>query len=57
MVAESGIDLEVWIRAMETPRQALYYFQPAELLALKLATVMDDAKSRGDIRCIESVLS
>ena len=50
MLAENGIDLEVWIRAMETPRQELYYFQPAELLALKLATVMDDAKSRGDIR-------
>jgi hypothetical protein len=43
-----GVDLEVWIRAMETPREELYYFQPAELLALKLATVMDDSKSRVD---------
>ena len=45
---DMGIDLEVWIRAMETPREELYYFQPTELLTLKLATVVDDAKSRGD---------
>ena len=45
---DMGIDLEVWIHAMETPREQLYYFQPAELLALKLATAMDE--SRGDIR-------
>jgi hypothetical protein len=50
MLAENGIDLEVWIRAMETPRQELYYFQPGELLALKLATVRGDSKSGGDIR-------
>jgi hypothetical protein len=43
---DMGIDLEVWIHAMETPREELYYFQPAELLALKLATVVDDGKSR-----------
>lgn len=50
MLAENGIDLEVWIRAMETPRQELYYFQPGELLALKLATVRGNSKSGGDIR-------
>jgi hypothetical protein len=43
---DMGIDLEVWIHAMETPREELYYFQPAELLALKLATAVDDSKSR-----------
>jgi hypothetical protein len=43
---DMGIDLEVWIHAMETPREELYYFQPSELLALKLATVDDDGKSR-----------
>ncbi len=43
---DMGIDLEVWIHAMETPREELYYFQPAELLALKLATVVDDGKFR-----------
>jgi hypothetical protein len=26
MLAENGIDLEVWIRAMETPRQELLLF-------------------------------
>jgi hypothetical protein len=44
---DMGIDLGMWIHAMETPREELYYFQPAELLALKLATVMDNSKSRG----------
>ena len=43
---DMGIDLALWIHAMETPREELYYLQPAELLALKLATVVDDGKSR-----------
>lgn len=33
---EMDVDLEVWVRAMETPREKLYYFKPAEMLALKL---------------------
>jgi hypothetical protein len=41
---DMGIDLAAWIHAMETPREELYYFQPAELLALKLATVVGDSK-------------
>jgi hypothetical protein len=45
---DMGVDLEVWIHAMETPREELYYFQPTQLLTLKLATVVDDAKSRGE---------
>jgi hypothetical protein len=35
---DMGIDLEVWVHAMETPKERLYYFKPAELLTLKLAT-------------------
>lgn len=35
---DMGVDLEVWMRAMETPRDALYYFKQGELLSLKLAT-------------------
>ncbi len=35
---DMGIDLEVWVHAMETPRDELYYFKRDELLALKLAT-------------------
>ena len=33
-----GIDPRVWISAMETPPQAMFYFTPAELLEFKLAT-------------------
>ena len=33
-----GIDQLVWIHAMETPKDELFYFKPAELLSLKLAT-------------------
>jgi hypothetical protein len=35
---DMGVDLEVWIHAMETPKERLYYFKPAEMLTLKLAT-------------------
>jgi hypothetical protein len=35
---DMGIDSMVWIHAMETPKDELFYFKPAELLSLKLAT-------------------
>jgi hypothetical protein len=35
---DMGIDLEVWVRAMETPKEQLYYFKAEELAKLKLAT-------------------
>jgi hypothetical protein len=35
---DMGVDLEVWVHAMETPSERLFYFRPEELLALKLAT-------------------
>ena len=35
---DMGIDSLVWIHAMETPRDELFYFKPDELLTLKLAT-------------------
>jgi hypothetical protein len=35
---DMGVDLEVWVHAMETPSERLFYFRPDELLALKLAT-------------------
>jgi hypothetical protein len=35
---DMGINQLVWIHAMETPKDALFYFKPAELLSLKLAT-------------------
>jgi hypothetical protein len=33
-----GVDLGVWVHAMETPKEELYYFKSEELLSLKLAT-------------------
>ena len=42
---DMGVDLGVWVHAMETPKNALYYFKPAQLLSLKLATTTTaDAK-------------
>ena len=35
---DMGVDPEVWIRAMETPSERLFYFRSNELLDLKLAT-------------------
>jgi len=35
---DMGIDLEVWVHAMETPKEQLYYFKADELAKLKLAT-------------------
>ncbi len=35
---DMGVDLGVWVHAMETPKEELFYFTPDELLALKLAT-------------------
>lgn len=43
---EMGIDLGVWVHAMETPSAELYYFKPAEMRELKLATQVDEAKAR-----------
>lgn len=41
---DMGVDLGVWIHAMETPKEQLYYFKPEELLSLKLATGTERAK-------------
>jgi hypothetical protein len=35
---DMGVDGQVWVHAMETPANELFYFRPDELLALKLAT-------------------
>lgn len=35
---DMGVDSQVWVHAMETPANELFYFKPDELLALKLAT-------------------
>lgn len=41
---DMGVDLGVWVHAMETPKNSLYYFKPDELLALKLTTVTSRPK-------------
>lgn len=43
---EMGIDLGVWVHAMETPRDELYYFKPDELMSLKLATSAEKPAKR-----------
>jgi hypothetical protein len=35
---DMGVDPQVWVHAMETPKEQLYYFKPDELIVLKLAT-------------------
>ncbi len=37
-LAEMGVDLRLWVHAMETPKEQLYFLKPDELLSLKLAT-------------------
>ncbi|MEO6395998.1 MAG: ATP-dependent Clp protease proteolytic subunit [Devosia sp.] len=37
-VADMGVEQEVWLHALETPPERLYYFSADELVALKLAT-------------------
>lgn len=43
---DMGVDLEVWVHAMATPKDQLYYFRPDELLALKLATAAGASTAR-----------
>jgi hypothetical protein len=47
---DMGVDLGVWVHAMQTPKNEIYYFSPAELQELKLVTESPDganAKARG----------
>jgi ATP-dependent protease ClpP protease subunit len=37
-LAEMGIDLQVWVHAMETPKDRLFVFTPEELKSFKLVT-------------------
>jgi hypothetical protein len=41
---DMGVDLGVWVHAMETPKEQLYYFKADELLSLKLATSIAGSK-------------
>jgi hypothetical protein len=35
---EMGVDPAVWLHAMETPKDELFYFESKDMLSLKLAT-------------------
>jgi hypothetical protein len=37
-IADMGVESEVWLHALETPPERLYYFSADKLVALKLAT-------------------
>ena len=42
-MAAMGIDAALWLHALETPPEALYYLAPDELTGFELATVLLDA--------------
>jgi|FEC22Drversion2_1045045.scaffolds.fasta_scaffold00759_7 hypothetical protein len=37
-LATMGVDPQVWVHAMETPKHTLFYFTPDEMVSLRLAT-------------------
>ncbi|WP_027835931.1 ATP-dependent Clp protease proteolytic subunit [Maritalea myrionectae] len=41
-LADMGVDSALWVHALETPPQRLYYFTPEEAKAYKLATLISD---------------
>ena len=42
-LSEMGINLQVWVHAMETPKDRLFIFRPDELKSLNLVTTVPDA--------------
>jgi hypothetical protein len=38
-----GVNLQVWVHAMETPHDRLFIFKPEELKSLNLATASPDS--------------
>jgi hypothetical protein len=44
---DMGIDLALWVKAMETPNARLYDLTPAEMLEFKLATEVESRKAPG----------
>ena len=44
-LAEMDVDGAVWLHAMETPKDALYYLSPDELTRFRLATVLLDPEA------------
>jgi hypothetical protein len=46
---DMGVDLQVWLHAMETPKNELFYFRPDELLSLKLTTQQGGKPAAGRV--------
>ena len=44
-LGDMGIDLQVWVHAMETPKDRLFVFKPDELKTLKLVTATPAAQA------------
>ena len=41
-LAQSGVDPALWLHALDTPPDRLYYFSVEELTALKLVTNLNE---------------
>jgi hypothetical protein len=47
-LGDMGVDPQMWVNAMETPKQKLFVFTPDELKSLKIVTAVDEsARSPG----------
>ena len=42
-LTKMGVDPALWLHALETPPDRLYYLSPDELVTYRLVTAMDDA--------------
>ena len=41
-LTKTGVDPALWLHALETPPDRLYYFKPEEMTRLNLVTELDD---------------
>jgi hypothetical protein len=46
-LAITGVDPSVWVHALETPPDRLYYFTPEELTEYRLVTALENQPSTG----------
>lgn len=49
-LADMGIDLQVWVHAMETPKERLFVFKPDELSKLKIVTAAPSEQAAGAVK-------
>jgi hypothetical protein len=46
-LAITGVDPSVWVHALETPPDRLYYFTPEELTKYRLVTALENQPKTG----------